>query len=138
MKHFQGKDKVEAGFYFNPRRASFQSLLEGGRLQGSGEDAYYRVPVLLMLVAGPLLGLLYAVFLPLVGFVMLGWALAARVRTLVVDTARESARLGRPAWQPLRAFFSRGKAARSKGAERDEWADKARRDLEGEGRDRSE
>ena len=34
------------------------------------ETRTYRVPTLLMLVAAPILGLLFVIFLPLIGFIM--------------------------------------------------------------------
>jgi hypothetical protein len=129
MKSYRGGDDVDKGFYLNLTHLRFQSVLEKGRLEGDGNDTWHQVPLLAVLAAGPVLGLLYAIFLPFIGFAMLGWATAGKVREVSTQAAHGSAHLLRPAWQPLRAFFSRGKPAR-KAARDDEWAEKAKKDLD--------
>ena len=71
MAHFKGNQLVKGGFYWN---ASGWEILnipkEGGVLPGTPETRYARVPLLLIMVAGPLLGALYAILLPFIGFAM--------------------------------------------------------------------
>src|SRR5574341_1039637 len=68
MKRYTGSETVEPGLYFNARQLSFKSVDETGPLPGSRAEVYRRVPILVLLVVGPILGLVYAVFLPFIGF----------------------------------------------------------------------
>jgi len=82
MRHFNGHQKVEPGLYFNLRKLQFRNMEQGGRLPGSAEDTYRAVPTLAMLVVGPLLGLAFVIFLPLIGFVAAGWLVTRQVVAL--------------------------------------------------------
>ena len=60
---------------------------------------------LVKLIAAPLLGLAFIVFLPVLGF---GMAAYLVLRT-IADAVREPlARVLRPAWTPAYAYFARG------------------------------
>jgi len=72
MKTYRGTETVAPGIYFNVKELRFHAVDEEGPLPGGAEDLCRRVPTAAMLVVGPLAGLAYAVFLPLIGFVMLG------------------------------------------------------------------
>ena len=52
--------------------------VEGGRLPGPG---YVRVPTLLFLCLAPIMGALYVMFLPVVGFVLVAGHVVNRART---------------------------------------------------------
>ena len=71
MKPIDTHTRVEPGIYFNPRRLRFRSMERAGVLPGGGDDVFFAVPWPVMLVAGPLIGLAYVIFLPFVGLVML-------------------------------------------------------------------
>lgn len=79
MEKYHGRHAAPAGTYFNARQLSFVSLRREDALPGSDTDEYRRVPSLVMLVAAPLLGGLYVVFLPLIGFVVLAWVGASKL-----------------------------------------------------------
>lgn len=131
-KRYHGDQVVDPGIYLNLRELTFKSIDEEGRLPG-GEDAVWRrVPVLLMLVAAPAISIVYFIFLPLVGFVMLAGVVSLKVYALGRQAATAMVPVLRPAWQPARAFLSRGKPAKKRGAgekAKDEWADEARREA---------
>jgi hypothetical protein len=135
MTRYYGNQNVDPGIYLNLRELSFKSLDDEGRLPGKETNVYYRVPALVLLVAAPLLGLVYAIFLPLIGFMMLGAFLASKFYGLAKQAADATVLVLRPAWQPARAFLTRGK--RAKGEEqaakpKDAWAEKARAEAQGE------
>ncbi len=141
MTHYHGNQNVDPGIYLNLRELSFKSLDDEGRLPGTETSVYYRVPVLVLLVAAPLLGLVYAIFLPLIGFMMLGAFLASKVYGLAKQAADGTVLVLRPAWQPARAFLSRGKRAKAKGTRpvrADAWAEKAREDAREDDPDEAE
>ncbi len=73
MKRIRGGAKVEAGFYWRPARLEIVPVTgAGGVLPGSPGEVYVRIPTLGMLLLGPAMGALFVVFLPLIGFVLVG------------------------------------------------------------------
>jgi hypothetical protein len=71
FKH-TGGETVKGGFYWN--RATWRlENVEGktGTLPGDAETRYAHVPTLLMLVLAPVMGGLFVVFLPFIGFALL-------------------------------------------------------------------
>lgn len=133
MTRYYGNQRVEPGIYFCPKELSFKSMDNDGRLPGGPERTYWRVPALALLVAAPMIGLAYVIFLPLVGFVMLGAVALQKVGSLVRELGTWGATLLRPAWQPARAFLSRGKARKEKEKaeeHKDQWAEEVREELE--------
>ena len=75
---YQGGEVVPAGSYWNPQCGEFAKLgEEGGRLpQVEGE--FFRGHPAAIMVVGPLLGLLYLIFLPLSVPIILGQYVAQR------------------------------------------------------------
>lgn len=132
MKRFHANDQVDPGIYLNLRQLSFKSMSDEGRLPGTEKDVYRRVPALVLLVAGPLLGLAYVIFLPLLGFVMLAGFLLRKGAEVAAEAAAAAARVLRPAWQPARAFLTRGKPAKRPEGGKDRWAEEVERELEDE------
>lgn len=134
MKIYRGTQHVEPGIYFNARRLSFKSMDDEGLLPGGENEAWRRVPALALLVVGPLMGLAYAIFLPLIGFAMVGGIVLRKAGELGVEAIRASARVLSPAWQPARAFLSRRsrKPRKHRDTAQDEWADEVRRQLDAE------
>ncbi len=135
MRHYRGTEKVEPGLYLNLRQLSFKSIDETGCLPGAPDDVYRRVPALALLLVGPIMGLAFVVFLPLIAFVMVGWLLAVKTGHLAVDATRAGARVLRPGWEPSLAFLSRSKPGKTEGGETDEWAKAAREKLDRADRD---
>lgn len=130
MRRYRGNEKVQPGIYFNARQLVFKSMGEEGHLPGTEQDQYRRVPTLVLLAAGPVLGGLYVIFLPLLGFAMLGWFAGRKVLDLVGHAAEASVRALKPAWQPARAFLSRGKPAEAARERKDGWAEDVEKELE--------
>jgi len=131
MTTYHANQEVNPGVYFQPRQLAFQIVNPGQTLPGDGAETYYRVPVYAPLVLGPLLGLMYVLFLPLIGLVMLASFLFERLAQEIGDLAASSVRVLRPAWEPARAFLSRHESKKpADSAPSDEWADKTARDLD--------
>ncbi|MBI1958758.1 MAG: hypothetical protein HYU42_01785 [Candidatus Rokubacteria bacterium] len=135
MKRYTGSEMVEPGLYFNPRQLSFKSVDEEGPLPGSTDEVYRRVPILVLLVVGPILGLAYAVFLPFIGFAIVTWLLGVKAGQLAGGAARGAVRVLRPGWEPSMAFLSRSTPARTKREAPDEWAEDVRKKLDPPGHD---
>jgi hypothetical protein len=136
MNTYRANQIVEPGIYLNLRELTFKSMDEKGRLPGTEEATWRRVPALAMLVAAPLISIVYFIFLPLVGFLMLAGVVGLKLFELGRRLAAGALPVLRPAWQPARAFLSRGKPVREKmGGEEpeDAWAEAARSEAEAAG-----
>ena len=77
--------------------------------------------------------LVYVIFLPLVGFLMLGRILVEKLAGLAAGGARSAVRVLQPAWLPARAYLSRGRSGKER--DPDEWAEEAAEELSEEEED---
>jgi hypothetical protein len=71
-----GGSKVPAGFYFNKANWEIVTISgkKGGLLPGNAGIDYFKVPAGAMLVAAPVLGAAFVIFLPVIGFGLLATA----------------------------------------------------------------
>ena len=130
MKRYHGNQKVGPGIYFNLRELAFRSVEDDEWLPGDRDDVWREVPALVMLVAAPVVGLAFVIFLPLIGFLMLGGLAMAWAGRQAMPAFAAFGRVLRPAWQPALAFFARGKARDEAAAARpDPWLDEVRDEL---------
>ena len=111
MTAYTGTQDVEPGLYLNLRTFRLTTMERRGPLPGTEVNRYRRVPMLLMLLAAPLVGLAYVVFLPLIGFVAVGALVGGQVMQFAASVTGQAARVRRPAWAPMLAFLSRSKPA---------------------------
>jgi hypothetical protein len=80
LSRFGGSERVGGGVYWSHRDGGFMSIpREGAALPGQTADRYTRVPILLVLIAGPILGTAFALFLPAAAIVGLGQVLLGRI-----------------------------------------------------------
>ena len=77
MFTYTGGETVSGGFYWNRGTWHLENV-EGkrGTLPGGAETRYIWVPTLAMLVLAPIMGGLFVVFLPFIGFALMLGALA--------------------------------------------------------------
>ena len=107
MARFNGGSSVPGGYYWNPRHWSVTTVKDdGGMLPGTSADRYLRVHGLVALLLAPILGGLFVVFLPFIGFAMFfQWAFQK-----VTGTAREGVRdlaaTVTPGWRPGEAHMT--------------------------------
>ena len=96
MFTYKAGDNVKNGYFFN--RDEWTMVLapqEGLALPGGEGERYVKLPTSALLVAAPLLGLAFVVFMPFVGLVLLGKRLVcAVVEILGVGFAAVKARRG--------------------------------------------
>lgn len=126
----RGSQKVHSGVYINLQEISFKSLERRGRLPGTEQEEYLRVSMLALLVAGPILGGVYVIFVPLIGLAMLAWLAGGKIVELVGYAAEATVRVMRPACEPGWAFLSRGEPAKRAKKSRDRWAEKVKGKLQ--------
>jgi hypothetical protein len=107
-----GGQRVRKGHYWNFSTGGRMQVEDGGVLPGTASDNYYRFPPVVVLVAGPVLGLAYAVFLPFVGIAMLAAVLLKKLFAGAVQTAWKGAAFS---WKPSEAYLAgrKGKAKKT-------------------------
>lgn len=131
MTAYTGSQDVKPGLYLNTRTFTVTNVEKAGALPGTADDRFRRVPMLLMLAAAPLIGLAYVVFLPLIGFVAVGYLLGGKAVQFAAAVADQTGRVRRPAWAPLVAFLSRSKpsAPAETNAAPDAWRESVEKQL---------
>lgn len=86
-KHVGG-DIVKGGIYWSMSQGEFIAVpKEGGALEGGRNDLYLRAPLPVVLVVGPIMGLAFAIFLPLSGLLVLVPFLVRKIRGAVTPSA---------------------------------------------------
>lgn len=112
-----GGMKVAGGYYWNPRTWEMHAIgNDGGTLPGSERAHFVRVPFPLLFVVVPVLGALFLMFLPVIGFALLGHAVVKRIAGGVKTGAEDLAANVTPGWAPGAAHFA-GKPGEEKKAE---------------------
>ena len=101
MARHNGGDTVKAGFYFNIEAWTVMTLSgEGGTLPGATTEQYLRVGTPLLFVLAPLMGAVYAMFLPFIGIAMVLKYVGGLVVDMVRDAAHAVFAATTPAWRP--------------------------------------
>jgi len=112
----KGGTRVKAGFYWRRSRWEIVPLSgAGGVLPGGPDEIYHRIPILVMLAVAPIMGALFVVFLPFIGFaLMLQYLAHSSVRAVRHGAGELAATLG-PSWRPGETFlFGRHKKTEKK------------------------
>ena len=103
-----GGQTVQAGTYWNMANGNRVQMLQEGVLPGDRSARYIKAPVAVMLMAAPLIGLVFAVFLPFIGIVMTLNVVAKKLVEGLRSAAAGSMSFG---WRPIEAYLA-GKRAR--------------------------
>ena len=119
LKH-NGGDRVGKGTYWNLTNGERIDIRDEGILPGDVKKAYYRMPAAAIIVAGPVLGLMYALFLPFIGIAMVVKLVGQKVGGGVMEMVHGSASFG---WRPSESYLTGKK-------EKEANKDKASKDTE--------
>ncbi len=107
MKTHAGNEQVTRGYYLDRKRFSLAHVAEdGGRLPGGPESRFVQVPVAVVLAAAPVLGGVFVVALPFIGFGLVAAALARAVTGGARAGAREIAATVAPPMVPGEAHLA--------------------------------
>ncbi len=118
MTKYAGGTKVATGYYWNPGGWKVEVVPpEGGTLPGAAKASYVKVPFPLVLALVPILGALFLIFLPLIGFALFALAIFRKVTGGVKEGAKELASTVSPGWTPGEAHMT-GKPGEEKGEEK--------------------
>lgn len=117
MARFNGGSRVPGGYYWNPGQWSVTPVAQDGEmLPGSPSDRYLRIHWLVALLLAPLLGGLFVVVLPFIGFAMFFRWVFMKVTGTAREGARDLAATVSPGWRPGEAHLT-GRAMDGKHAE---------------------
>ncbi len=113
MFRYRGSNEVGRGYYWNPKTWAIEMInTERGVLPGGAEVAYARVPVLALLLLAPIMGLAYAIFLPFIGFALLGDYVVRKLAAAVREAAAATADMLGGEWRPGEAYLARRRRGR--------------------------
>ena len=122
LKH-NGGEIVGKGTYWNLSNGERIDIISEGTLPGDRSRTFYRMPAAAIIVAAPVLGLIYAAFLPFIGIAMLVKLVAQKAGGGVLEMVQGSASFG---FRPSESYLSgkkKGKkdeASKDAGDEKDE------------------
>ena len=103
-----GGSNVRSGFYWNLGKWEMAAMpRQGGLLPGGADDRYLKVPVIALLFLAPVMGGLYVMFLPLIGFALVFGYLGRRGGTVLRTGFMEMATTVAPHWAPGEAYLAR-------------------------------
>jgi hypothetical protein len=100
---YKGGVHVAQGTYWDIKKGSPIDIGQDSILPGTAEKTYIKASVTTMLMAAPMLGLLFAIFLPFIGIAMAVSMLARRVFGESADVLIRSLSFG---WKPIEAYLS--------------------------------
>jgi type III secretory pathway component EscV len=107
MTRYQGGMDVAGGYYLNLRGWSFEAVPGArGILPGSTESQYLRMPFVLLVPALLTVSLLFVVFFPFIGFALLAYAVALKVRKAMQSAVKAAAIGLAPTLTPGEAYLT--------------------------------
>jgi hypothetical protein len=107
MARYTGGSRVPGGYYLNARRWSITPVNDvGGRLPGTSDERYEQISWVTALVLAPVLGGLFVVCLPFIGFAMFFQWVWNRVTGTAREGARDLAATVTPGWRPGEAHLT--------------------------------
>ena len=116
----RGGHKVPKGTYWNLAGGQRVDVGNESILPGDNRVIYVRMSTVAVLLAGPIIGLLYAVFLPFIGIAMTLVLITRKLISGLVHVAVKSTTFG---WRPIEAYLDgkqrrKMKAKETKGHEK--------------------
>jgi hypothetical protein len=110
MLRHNGGEIVGNGTYWNLSNGERIDIAAEGTLPGDRKRTFYRMPAAAIIVVAPVIGLIYAAFLPFIGIAMLVKLVAQKIGGAVMETVQGSASF---AWRPSESYLS-GRKNRAK------------------------
>jgi hypothetical protein len=103
MLKYKAGSKVGKGTYWNFANGDRIDVSDEGVLPGGKRTVYFRLPATGIIVLGPIMGLLYAAFLPFIGIAMLVKVVLQKAAAMAFSSARSSASFG---WRPSESYLA--------------------------------
>jgi len=99
-----------AGTYWDLANGNRIQMEQEGRLPGDRQTRYIKAPAAVMIMTAPLVGLVFAVFLPFIGIVMSLGMVMRKLSQGIADAAASSMSFG---WRPVEAYLAGRKAKKA-------------------------
>jgi hypothetical protein len=116
MLRHSGGDRVGKGTYWNLGNGERIDIKDEGTLPGEARKTYYKMPAAAIIVVAPVLGLVYAAFLPFIGIAMFVKLVAQKIGGGAMETVQGSASFG---FRPSESYLSGKKKAKKDEASKD-------------------
>ena len=110
MLTYRGGHKVPKGTYWNLSRGDRVDMTGDSTLPGDSGTLFVKMAPAAILLAGPVIGLLFAVFLPFIGIAMTLYLIGRKLAVRAVQVAVKSTTFG---WKPIEVYLD-GKQRRIK------------------------
>jgi hypothetical protein len=115
MAKYTGGMQVTGGYYWNTGSWKVEVVSnEGGKLAGAASASYVKVPFPVLFVIVPVLGALFLMFLPFIGFGLFAYAVAKRLTGKVAQGATELASTVQPGSFAVGSAYLTGKEGEEK------------------------
>ena len=115
MAKHTGGMQVGGGYYWNPRNWEVEVVSkEGGKLKGSADTSYVKVPFPVLFLIVPVLGATFLMFLPFIGFGLFAYAMAQKLTGKVAKGATDLAATVQPGQFAVGAAYLTGKEGEEK------------------------
>ena len=108
MKAYKGGETVGKGTYWNLSTMERMDVETEGTLPGNRSERFFRMSAAGILVLGPVLGLVYAMFLPFIGIAMTLKLGGEKIAARVLEPALSASTFG---WRPAESYLSGKKKA---------------------------
>jgi hypothetical protein len=103
MLTYKGGYKVGKGTYWDLANGRRIDVLNEAVLDGGGSATYIRMSSGVMLLSGPIIGLVYAILMPFIGIATVAALAGGKVLGGLYSLAAKSISFG---WQPKNAYLS--------------------------------
>ncbi len=103
MLRYTGGSRVKKGTYWNLRKGLRIDVAGEEILPGDAASVYLKMPMAVMLLSGPFIGLAYAVLMPIIG---IGTVAVIGVRALLKGMYNLAAKTISFGWRPSDAYLS--------------------------------
>jgi len=110
MLRYTGGKKVKKGTYWNLQDNSRVDIDQEGMLPGDSKAVYYRLPSGLLILSGPVIGLLYVIALPIISIITVVTLGGSKLVGSLYHGIRSLATFG---WKPSEAYLA-GKKKKKK------------------------
>lgn len=103
MLTYKGGTRVSKGTYWNLRKGLRVDVAQEDVLPDNGGATYFKMPLAVMLLSGPFIGLAYAIFLPVMGIVAVVTVAVGGFVKGMYNLAAKTISFG---WRPGNAYLS--------------------------------
>ncbi len=107
MAMIEAGTRVQKGYYFSGQSWTLQPVARDGEvLAGAKGEKFLRVPLAVAFGLAPMMGAAFLMFLPVIGFYLVGSAAVKPVVGMFKTSATEVAATVAPAWVPGEAHLT--------------------------------